>query len=76
MHTLLELWVTKTVLVKVGGSLGRGPAIEVTHLGLNQPPIFSSVKSLNEIEKRILFWSDQTSQIYSCNACNQRPQWV
>ena len=29
-------------MVKVGGSLGQGPATEVTHLGLNQPPVFSS----------------------------------
>ena len=31
------------VLVKVGGSLGQGPTTEVTHLGINQPRVFSSV---------------------------------
>ena len=30
------------MLVKVRGSLGQGPATEVTHLGLNQSPVFSS----------------------------------
>ena len=35
--------VAKAVtLLKVEGSLGQGPATEVTHCGLNQPPIFSS----------------------------------
>ena len=24
----------------VGGGIGQGPATEVTHLGLNQPPVF------------------------------------
>ena len=30
-------------MVKVGGGIGQGPATEVTHLRLNQPPVFSSV---------------------------------
>ena len=32
-------------VVKVGGSLDQGSAAEVTHLGLNQPPVFSSASS-------------------------------
>ena len=27
----------------VGGGIGQDPATEVTHVGLNQPPVFSSV---------------------------------
>ena len=37
---------TKAVIytvVKVGGGIGQDPATEVTHLRLNQPPVFSSV---------------------------------
>ena len=34
--------VTYTV-ENVGGGIGQGPATEVTYLGLNQPPFFSSV---------------------------------
>ena len=37
---------TKAVIytvVKVGGGTGQDPATEVTHLRLNQPPVFSSV---------------------------------
>ena len=30
-------------VVKVGGGTGQGPATEMTHLRLNQPPVFSSV---------------------------------
>ena len=30
-------------VVKVGGGTGQDPATEVTHLRLNQPPVFSSV---------------------------------
>ena len=36
---------TKPVIytvVKVGGGTGQDPATEVTHLRLNQPPVFSS----------------------------------
>ena len=36
---------TKAVIytvVKVGGGTGQDPATEVTHLRLNQPPLFSS----------------------------------
>ena len=36
---------TKAVIytvVKVGGDTGQGPATEVTHIRLNQPPVFSS----------------------------------
>ena len=29
----------------VGGGIGQDPATEVTHVGLNQPPVFSSVES-------------------------------
>ena len=29
-------------VVKVGGGFGQGPATEVTHLRINQPPVFSS----------------------------------
>ena len=35
---------TKAVIytvVKVGGGIGQDPATEVTHVGLNQPPVFS-----------------------------------
>ena len=32
-----------STVVKVGGGIGQGPATEVTHLRLNQPPVFSSV---------------------------------
>ena len=28
-------------VVKVGGGTGQGPATEVTHLRLNQPPVFT-----------------------------------
>ena len=41
---------TKAVVytvVKVGGGTGQDPATEVTHLRLNQPPVFS-----NEVDKR------------------------
>ena len=37
---------TKAVIytvVKVGGGIGQDPATKVTHLRLNQPPVFSSV---------------------------------
>ena len=40
---------TKAVIytvVKVGGGIGQDPATEVTHLRLNQPPVFSSVPKL------------------------------
>ena len=36
---------TKAVIstvVKVGGGTGQGPATEVTHFRLNQPPVFFS----------------------------------
>ena len=33
---------TKVASVQVGGSVDQGPATEVTHLRLNQPPVFSS----------------------------------
>ena len=33
-------------VVKVGGGTGQDPATEVTHLRLNQPPVFSSVPKL------------------------------
>ena len=39
---------TKAVIytvVKVGGGIGQDPATEVTHLRLNQPPVFSSERS-------------------------------
>ena len=29
----------------VGGGIGQDPATEVTHVGLNQPPVFSSVSA-------------------------------
>ena len=41
---------TKAVVytvVKVGGGTGQDPATVVTHLRLNQPPVFSS-----EVDKR------------------------
>ena len=40
---------TKVVIytvVKVGGGIGQDPATEVTHLRLNQPPVFSSISKL------------------------------
>jgi len=42
---------TKAVIytvVKVGGGTGQDPATEVTHLRLNQPPVFSSVSKQNK----------------------------
>ena len=36
IHAILELGIA----LQVGGSLGQGPATEITHLGLNQPPVF------------------------------------
>ena len=30
----------------VGSGIGQDPATEVTHLGLNQPPFFSSARTL------------------------------
>ena len=42
---------TKAVIytvVKVGGGTGQDPATEVTHLRLNQPPVFSSVAVLRQ----------------------------
>ena len=33
-------------IVKVGGGMGQGPATEVTHLRLNQPPFFPSILSV------------------------------
>ena len=48
-QVLMPYWnveCTKAVTlhwVEVGGVMGQGPASEVTHLRLNQPPIFSSV---------------------------------
>ena len=41
---------TKAVIytvIKMGGGTGQGPATEVTHLRLNQPPVFSSVDPTN-----------------------------
>ena len=41
---------TKAVIytvVKVGGGTGQDPATEVTHLRLNLPPVFSSVRVEN-----------------------------
>lgn len=43
---LLELWVHKGLIhtvENVGGGIGHDPATEVTHLKLNQLPVFSSV---------------------------------
>ena len=45
---------TKAVIytvVKVGGGIGQDPATEVTHLRLNQPPVFSSVRIEYSIAK-------------------------
>ena len=42
---------TKAVIytvVKVGGDIGQDPATEVTHLRLNQPPVFSSVTTMGK----------------------------
>ena len=41
----LNFEYTKAVIStveNVGGGIGQGPATEVTHVGLNQPPFFSS----------------------------------
>ena len=35
--------VTLHSTLLVGGGVGQDPATEVTHLRLNQPPVFSSV---------------------------------
>ena len=45
---------TKAVIytvVKVGGGIGQGPATEVTHLRLNQPPVFPVMILSNFYEK-------------------------
>ena len=51
---------TKAVIytvVKVGGGIGQDPATEVTHLRLNQPPVFSSAYFLgNFITERYFSW--------------------
>ena len=45
-------------VVKVGGGIGQDPATEVTHLRLNQPPVFSSVKCVCvRAMQRKLFWT-------------------
>ena len=55
VHALLDLWVVKVVptlhVVKVGDSLGQGPAIEIANpcYRLNQLPVFSSVFAILSI---------------------------
>ena len=41
------------IVVKVGGGIGQDPATEVTHLRLNQPPVFSSVLQLKLCNTRL-----------------------
>ena len=38
----MPYWNFEYTKVKVGGGTGQDPATEVTHLRLNQPPVFSS----------------------------------
>ena len=48
IHTLLELEYTKAAIYtveNVGGGIGQDSVTEVTHLGLNQPPVLSSDSS-------------------------------
>ena len=56
---------TKAVIytvVKVGGGIGQDPATEVTHLRLNQPPVFSSVVlSVSSLPLSVM--------VRSCHAC-------
>ena len=40
IHALLKVWIQKGCVKNVGGGIGQDFATEVTHLGLNQPPIF------------------------------------
>ena len=40
-------------MVKVGGSLGQGPATEITHLGLNQPAVFSALSERIIVSPRL-----------------------
>ena len=50
---LIYFEYTKAVIytvVKVGGGIGQDPATEVTHLRLNQPPVFSSVQNVSFID--------------------------
>ena len=37
-------------VVKVGGSTGQDLATEVTHLRLNQPSVFSSVRTVGSVK--------------------------
>ena len=39
-YELLE--ILQYTVEEVGGGIGQDPATEVTHLGLNQPAVFSS----------------------------------
>ena len=38
----------------MGGGIGQDPATEVTHLGLNQPPVFSSDIWLSAAVRQIM----------------------
>ena len=55
IHALLELWVHRSCNSTRGKSgrwyMGHCPATEVTHLGLNQPPVFSSAVLLSAMKK-------------------------
>ena len=49
IHALFEPEYTKAVtytVENVDGGIGREPTTEVTHLGLNQPPVYSGVHIL------------------------------
>ena len=38
----IPYWNFEYTVVKLRGDMGQGPASEMTHLGLNQPPVFFS----------------------------------
>ena len=56
-------------VVKVGGDTGQGPATEVIHLRLNQPPVFSSVFSKKELEMQHI---ELIYKLHISGVCNVR----
>ena len=69
--------VTYTVEI-VGGSIGQGPATEVTYLGLNQPPFFSSVgnevKNLGNSNVQNLRNNNGNEKCSECSNCTLETQ--
>ena len=43
VQLFMPYWNFEYTLENVGSGIGQDPATEVTHLGLNKPPVFSSV---------------------------------